>query len=493
MRKILTICALIGLSVLPLAAQTPKLDLFQSIELATDSSLQAFRTKNMYLYSYWAYRSFKAARLPSATLRTTPLQYSRDFVQRYDSENNIDVYRRQQRLYSSGTLSINQNVDLTGGTFYVDSELGYMRNFGETTYSQFSSVPLRVGYSQSLFGFNSFKWEKKIEPLKYEKAKKQFISSREEIAVSAITYFFSLAMSRMEFEMAQENVASADSLYQMGTKRQPIMSISQSDLLTLKLEAVNARNSLKNAESNLKRDMFSFISFLHLDKDTSVELVLPDRPANIYISEDEALEYAVAHNPEFLTYEQELLEAQREVERTSRSSTFDASISASIGFNQIGETFSEAYVNPLQQDIVRIGLTIPLVDWGVRKGRVNMAKNELNVARISIEQKKANLEQDVVMTVNDFNMQQDQISSSEEAVELAMMAYNVTKDRFIIGKADLNSLTMALNRLNTAQRNYIYSLQKYWLSYYKLRRLTLYDFFNREVLSEEFDRIEKNN
>ena len=489
MKKSLIIPFFILFVTFPAFAQL-KLDLQESIKLATDSSLQSFRTKNVYLSNYWAYRSYKAARLPSITLITTPLEYNRDFVSRYDSEKDIDVYRKQQRLYSDAGLSLNQNFDLTGGTFFVDSKLGYIRSLGENTYTQFATVPIRVGYSQSLFGFNSFKWEKRIEPLKYEKAKKQFLSSREEISETVISYFFSLAMSRMEYNLAQDNVASSDTLYRIGTDRQQIMSISQSDLLTLKLDAVNARNSLKNAESGLKRNMFSFVSFLNLDKEIQVELILPERPVNLYVSVDEALEQARQNNPDFMTYQQEELEAEREVERTTKSSNFDASFYASIGFNQIGETLSGAYQNPLEQDIARIGFTIPLVDWGVRKGKVNMAKNNLNVAKISIEQKKTTLEQNVIMTVTDFNIQQDQINSAEEAVELATLAYNVTKDRFIIGKADLNSLTLSLNRLNTAQRNYISTLRDYWLNYYKLRRLTLYDFFKQEILSEQFDRIE---
>ena len=53
------------------------LDLQQTIAMANDSSLEAFRTKNMYLSGYWEYRTFKANRLPSLTLNMTPAQYNR--------------------------------------------------------------------------------------------------------------------------------------------------------------------------------------------------------------------------------------------------------------------------------------------------------------------------------------------------------------------------------------------------------------------------------
>ncbi|MDR1170305.1 MAG: TolC family protein [Prevotellaceae bacterium] len=473
-----------------IAAQTArKFNLTESIEIAVDSSLQAFIAQNMYLSSYWSYRSFRAARLPSLNLQTTPLQYRRDFTRRYDSYENIDVYRQQQSLYSYGNLSIRQNFDPTGGTFFIDSELGYMRNFGDNSYSQFTSVPVRIGYSQPLFGFNSFKWEKRIEPLRFEKAKTQYLYSREEISELTIEYFFALAMAQMEYDMAIDNVASSDTLYRIGQERQKIAAISNADLLTLKLDVVNARNTLTNAEIGLKRAMFNFVSFLNIDKNADVKLDIPGKPANIFILPDQALKYAQSYNPDFRGYVQELYEAEREVDRTMKSSNFDASFSVSIGFNQVAPNFQDAYKSPLQQDVVSIGLSIPLIDWGVRRGRANMARNNLNVTKISIQQKEQKLEQDVVMTVNDFNIQQNLINSAEEALNLATMAYSVTRERFIIGKADLNSLTLSLNRQNSAQRNYISALRDYWLNYYKLRKLTMYDFINREILADQFDKV----
>lgn len=44
------------------------LDLNRTIALANDSSLESFRTQNMYLSGYWEYRTYKANRLPSLTL-----------------------------------------------------------------------------------------------------------------------------------------------------------------------------------------------------------------------------------------------------------------------------------------------------------------------------------------------------------------------------------------------------------------------------------------
>lgn len=486
--KIITIlCAL--LFSINVVSQTIQLDLKQSIRLATDSSLQTFRVQNMYRSSYWAYKTYKAERLPSLTLGMTPIRYNRDFVSRYDSENDIDVYRQQQSFYSYANLSLKQNVDFTGGAFYIDTELGYFQNLGENSYSQFTSVPVRVGYSQSLFGFNSFKWERKIEPLKFDKAKMSFLYSCESISEIVIGYFFELAMGQTEYDMAIDNVNTSDSLYIIGTERLKIAAISQADLLTLKLDALNAKNTLKNVEINLKRAMFNFVSFLNLPKDTKIRLKLPVTPFEFTVNVDEVLSYSKKNNPDYLTLRQNILEAERDFEKTRKTSAFEATFSASVGFNQVAANFGDAYRNPLQQDVVRIGLTIPLVDWGVRKGRENMTLSNLNITKISALQTENTLEQDVVLTVSDYNVQQSMIASAEEAKVLANLAYESTKQRFVIGKADINSMTLSLNRLNIAQKNYITALKSYWLSYYKLRKLSLFDFEKKETISFHFDKF----
>ena len=465
------------------------LDLARTVALANDSSLSAFRAKNMYMASSWEYLTFKAARLPSLTLYATPLRYNRDFTRRYDSEQNIDVYRRQQSLYSYGNLAAQQNFDLTGGTFFVDTELGYIRNFGDQARSQFNSVPIRIGYRQELLGYNRFKWEKKIEPLKFDRAQKELISNLEATAETASAYFFDLAMAQAEHHLAQENRQNSERLYQIGEEKYKIASIGQSELLTLKLDRVNAQNSLQNTELRLKRAMFALAAYLNLDKNTKIALQLPDYPKDVFVNVDEALAFAKDNNPQYLEHKQRILESEQMLDRTRRESLFNIGVNASVGFNQIAPTFRDVYHNPLQQDILALTLTVPLVDWGVRKGRYNMAKKNLNITQLTAQENEIRLEEDVIMTVGDFSVQQQMIRSAEEAMELAKVAYEQTQERFIIGKADINSLTLSTNRRQEAQRNFISSLRNYWQSYFKLRKLTLYDFENNKPIEVDFNGI----
>lgn len=463
------------------------LNLERTIELANDNSLTAFSYQNLFLSGYWAYKTYQANRLPTLSLNLTPAKYYRNIIKRYDSEQNMDVYRQQQTFSANGVLSLQQNIDWLGGTFYINSDLDYMRNFGLIKSTQYSSVPVRFGYQQNLFGYNAFKWERKIEPLKYEKNKHQFVYNMEKVSEQAVAYFFALAMAQVNYKLAQENVNSSDTLYQIGARRHKIAAISSADLLTLELDNLNAQNTLKNAQITRKRAMWALASFLNLDKNTEIELDLPGHPLRITIPIEQALFKAKQNNPIFLSQKQNVLEAERNVNKTKVESRFNASLKASVGFNQVADNFDRIYQKPLRQDLVSVSVSIPLVDWGVRKGKYNMAKNNLNVVKIAARKEILSVEEEVVMTVNDFNIQQRMITSAEKAMDLAMMAYEQTQQRFIIGKVDVNSIMLSQNRQQQAQKNYNLALHNYWRNYYKIRRLTLYDFSSGISLSDSFD------
>jgi outer membrane protein TolC len=118
-------------------------------------------------------------------------------------------------------------------------------------------------------------------------------------------------MAQLEYDLAVENVVSSDSLYFIGSERLKIASISQADLLTLKLDALNAKNTLETVSLNLKRAMLSFLAFMDMPKDTELKLELPQYPARISVTPDQALRLSQENNPDYLQYQLNVLAAER--------------------------------------------------------------------------------------------------------------------------------------------------------------------------------------
>ncbi len=189
-----------------------KLTLPEVIDLASRQSIDAFKQQNMYRASYWEYKYYRADKLPFLSVGAAPFSYNNSIRQDYDYQNQSWQYGQQRNLTSSASLKLSQNVELTGGSFTVSSDLGMAKNFLGDKMTTFSANQISVGYRQRLNGYNSMRWKSKIEPLKFEIAKRNFIQSKEDIAVKAAGKFFELVDAQIEINITKTNLANADTL-----------------------------------------------------------------------------------------------------------------------------------------------------------------------------------------------------------------------------------------------------------------------------------------
>jgi outer membrane protein TolC len=469
--------------------ETLKLGLAEVVTMASGSSLDAFRYKNMYLASYWEFRSYKADKLPSLSMNTTPLDYNHYRKREYNFQTNLDQYVLRDYLNSDVALQIYQNVGLIGGSLFLSSELGMVKNLGGDQVNSYQATPVIIGYRQELIGYNSMKWQSKIEPIKYEKAKKTFIQSQEDLAIKSTAMFFDLVEAQIQLNIARNNMSNADTLYKIGKGRFQVGTVTQDQLLNLELNQLNSQQALSKAKLEVIRAQSGLNSYLTLDKSTQISCQVPSEIPSLQIRADEALDLALKNNPEILAQEQQSLEQDQAVAIAKSQSGLNPSLNASYGLNQSSENFDRVYDNPDKSQRVQIGFSIPLVDWGRRKGRLMMAESTREVVNARIRQTRIDFEQDIFQSVMEFNIQAEQVRNAAKADTVAQKGYEVSFQRFLIGKVDVIVLNNARNDREAARRAYINAVKTYWNYYYRLRRLTLYDFVKRENLTAEYDKI----
>ncbi len=487
---ILTIISFI-LSGIALAQDKKFMTLEDVIEVASQQSLDAFINENMYLANFWEYRYFKADRLPALTLDATPFDYNRSMQKVYNYDENRDEFKERQDFNSDLSLQLNQNVGLTGGRIFAQSNLSMTQKLGVDKVSSFSSTPFLVGYSQNINGYNRLKWQAKIEPVKFEKAKQDFIQAKEELSIKATRLFFDLLDAQIEVTISETNLANADTLFTIGKGRFQVGTVTQDELLDLELSYMNAQLALTRAKLALDRAEAQLNSFLSFEKNTKIECVIPNQVSELQIDALGAVEKAMSNNPDILDHQRRLLEEDRKVKQAKSENGISGDVFAMYGLNQNAEDFNEVYQEPLDRQRFSVGVNIPILDWGRRKGQLSMAESNREVVRLSINQEKIDFEQNIIMNVMEFNLQGNQVINSAKADTIAQMKYDVTQQRFLIGKQNIINLNAARNDREQARRAYIRSLRSYWNYYYSIRRLTLYDYDKEVTLSEDFDKIVK--
>ena len=468
-----------------------RLTLEEVIEIAKEQSLQAFLAKHRFRGSYWAYRTYKAKYLPSLTLNSTLFSFDRSIRQSYSYENDEWVERigASKSLNSSAQLNLSQNIGLTGGNIFMSSSLSRNESSQSDSSGRFVSSPINIGFRQPINGYNELHWEKMIEPKKYEEAQKQYLDAMEAVCGRAVNYFFDLALAQMNLHIAKINYENTDTLYKIAQGRYNMGTIAENELLQLELSHLNAGTDFNSSSVDLAVKKFQLRSFLGFNENVDIELIIPTEIPQVDIDVSHAIAQAKKNNPEIISLERQLLEAKRDLAEARSEKGMNATLYASFGLTNKGPNIPDAYVNPLDQQQVEVGLQFPIVDWGLGRGKYKLARSNNEVVMTTVQQAKIDFEQQLLLSAMQFNLQDDQLMIAAKSDTVATYRYEVAKQRFLIGKIDVLDLNVALEEKDLARRRYIYAMQDFWSYYYNIRRLTLYDYINDVPISTSYDEL----
>ncbi len=459
------------------------------IELAQKQSPDAQIAKHRFINSYWVYRNYKANYLPSLSFASTLPSISTGFKDQFVGGVTTSVFENVNRY--SLDLLLQQKIGFTGGSIEVSSGLLRTDNFkSDTTWHQYTTNVINFGLTQPISMYNPDRWERRIEPLRYEEAKRIYVEANEKIAVTVIDYFFSFLLAQIQVSIAQKNYSNYDTLYRIAEGRYTLGKIAENDLLQLELNLLKAEAAVEDADLNYNNRLFIFKSFLRIKEETLIELVPPSETNHFEVFVQTALEQAKFNTSSGLEFQRRTLEAERIV-KEARNGRLDANLYAGFGLGQISNgSIQDAYTQPLDEEFVSLRISMPLLDWGRTKGDIKIAESNLALVETSIEQERIDFDHNIFLNVMEFNMQEKQLMIAAKSDTVAQKRYEVTQKRYMIGKVnDVLELQNAQIDNDNAKMGYYRSLMNYWKSYYDIRMLTLFDFKRSMPITIDIDAL----
>ncbi len=473
------------------SASKPKLHLTLDnvINLAHERSISALTAKHTFKASYWEYRSYKSSRLPSLNLEAGLGNFNRDITKVQDPESGAIKYVGNYNLSNNLNLSVNQNIAFTGGTVSVYSSLERIDQFGGNRYSSYYAQPISMTYIQPIAGFNSFKWDKVIEPKKYEVAKRKYAESMERITIIAANYFFDMILEQKNLELARLNYENAKTLYNIASKRLKIGSVLKSEILQLELNMLNNEMKISSSELQYNYLQFRLKSYIGITESVDIKLDIPSVTSEVKLDYEKVINLWQTNSSFTLNNEISLLDAKRDVAKVKGEQSVQARLNARFGVSNSNDKVGGAYRNLVDQEVVGLSLSIPILDWGMSKGRVKMAESRKEIVETQIMQSDREEREAIFIQILEFNNQQRQCALSLKATDVAQTRYKMVVDRFKNGSSDVVTLNSALTENNSAAVAYITQIRKYWVSYFDLRQIALYDFIKGKDIVKEIDNI----
>ena len=494
---------LLLLSLLPIAISTKALpqrgsgegaltlSLSDCIALARKQSVDAAVDLGELKSAYWQWRSYKADLLPEVSFSATLPSYNK----RYNSYQQADggvSYVRNDYLGMDGSLYINQKIWPTGGTLSVETSLDFLHQSGKGGGNQFMSMPVALTLSQPIFGVNHQKWNRRIEPLRYREAQARFLSETEGVAMKAINLFFNLILAGEQVGIARQNLQKAEELYKVAQAKREMGTISENDVLQLKLDVLNAHSALTNSESNRQARQFALQSFL--DVEAEIEPIVPALPQKgsgegaLHLDYEEVLNHALQNNAFATTMRRRQLEADYNV-ASAKANRRSVTLHAQLGFTGMADKLGGAYRDLLSKQVVQVGFSIPILDWGKRKGQRKMAESNREIVQGQLRQQAQEFRQDIFILTEQFNNQAEQLRIACEADTIARRRYHTNVETFKIGTISTLELSDAQTAKDQARIGRITQLYNYWYYYYQLRSVALWDFEHQCDLTADVEKL----
>ncbi|MEM7368996.1 MAG: TolC family protein [Bacteroidota bacterium] len=421
------------------------------------------------------FQAFEASLRPQVFLNTQLPGFTRSITGILQDDGRT-LFKTQNQTFSNMNMSFSQVIPLTGGRVSVFSSLSNFTFIDTTNFSTWQAAPLGIRINQPLFRLNTFKWERQEQRLRKDLAEVSYLQEQENAGIQATQLYFEALIGQVNVRRAETNLVNNDTIFELSKGRFSVGKIAENELLQSELNFMKAQAALSSAKLSLQEAKKRLLTFLDLSGTTDINLLEPGQISVVDIDPDKAVQYAMRNSSLIRRQALQRQQAERRLREAKADNRFSADITASFGLNQTGNSIKEAYNGLEDQETFTLGISVPIIQWGLGKAEVQAASYRQQSLEESIKQEQANFANDVYFQALNISQLRRQLEISARSDTVAQKRYGITKSRYLIGKVSIQDLYIAQQEKDQAQIAYFNNLSAYWLALASLRSNTLFDF-----------------
>ena len=464
-----------------LSAQGPQggasgaLTLQQAIDMAQRNGLQARAALGTRDAARERDNAFSARLLPQVSLAGNLPIYSRTIVPVTQPDGTTLFLPVRQTTADLGMI-VTQRIPFTGAQLSMSSTLNQVKRTGTGVPETWSSTPFNLSITQPILRANTIGWEREVNGLQADVAERQYLEAREDIALQTSVAFFDYYAAQVALRNATLNSATNDTLFRLNQGRYEVGKISENDLLQSELALLRARASVEAARLEHDRSLAALRLALNVPIDAPIEITVTSTVPEFAIDTTMATAQALRNASTVRSVYLQDATARRSLSEARYNALPGASLQASYGYNATGIAMNDVYRDLQQAQRFQLNVQVPVFGWGARTADVQAARAELRrveaVGGVAREQAR----QEAHFAALNVSLARRQLAIAAKADTVAQKRFEVSYNRYGIGRIDVDQLYLAQNEKDQALLAYVQALRGYWQAHYRLRRVTLYDF-----------------
>lgn len=470
--------------------QPARLSMDDVISQAVGNSVQSMAYRNGYAADYWEFRSFKASFRPFLNMSANLGGLNRSMVILQDYNTGNMAYRTNWSLTDEAQVSLTQNVPFTGGTISLATRFSRLDQYLPGRSVTYFTQPLYLSYSQSVRGFNSFRWDQRIKPRQHELSRREYMENMERVKASVVQAYWDYVSALDSYERSVEDYRESQRLYGLADRKFMMGTADRISVQQLELKLVEDSMTVSSRRLSLQMSHDALCSHMGLDDGTELELAPVFTIPDVTVAFDDVLGKVLGNSSYSLSNEIRKLQARENVERSKASAGLQSSVNLMVGLSGSDERLSRAVGKLQDQEIASVSISVPIVDWGEGQSRLRMARAHENMLANQLQQNLTDLRRELAVLVMEFNNMGNVCRLSRRAYDIAQDSYSDAISDFTQGRLTVTELNQIRAARDNARRNFIDNIAGFWKQYYRMRSITLWDYIEDVPIEYDFNQLE---
>ena len=377
------------------------------------------------------------------------VQQSALTVEQREVELNTAQSRRLPAFSASASESLSFGRGLTADNTYSNS------NTTSTSFNLGGDVPIFQGFDIT----NGIKLSK----LNLAAATADLEKARDDIRVAVAQAYVQILYNQELLRVAREQASHDEELLNQVRERLAAGKVSEAEVSAQQATLAQSRQSEIQVEGNLRMSLLELTQLLELPSPEGFAIVTPEvgDPSTTLLMRPEAIyDEAVAIKPAVEAARLNVDYAELSIARAKGAYLPSLSLSGGLGSNFYtnskvqAASFGEQLKNNFSQ-YVGLSLSIPIFQGFSTRNQVRAAQLNYKGQQIQLENVKKSLYKEIQQAYYNAVTAQARYAGSRESAESALQHYELTEEKYKVGKAGIADYNDARNNWLRAESEHI--------------------------------------
>lgn len=288
----------------------------------------------------------------------------------------------------------------------------------------------------------------------------------------ATRLYFDALLANANLAIADSNRLVNEKLLVIAEERLALGKISEDEKLQMEAEYKQSVVQVAQAKSLWQQAALTMRNMLPRKEPISPGLLTP-AVFELNLPATEALQALVREHAPAL--QQTALQAEvqrRNAAQTRAELSPTLELFTTLGVAKNGEKLSDVYRQPFMEQQIRVGIGVPLVDWGRKKAAVQQAQHRIERAVAEAGLQADILDNQVQQLYIQLHEVYQRLLAQRTLIDISEKRYRISTERYAAGAMLLTELVLAQRQKDQAIRDYLLSLQEYYIAWHTLDSIT---------------------